>query len=111
MSMVNPLQYLFNPRGKMPAPGSDVTVNASYFEDDGLGAHGAGWRFVIDLADITSSHMVVVPGNSGHPRSPFYNNNIDLWLTGELYQTGLEAPYQTGLNPPHEGEPLTLVPE
>lgn len=102
LSSVSPLHLLFNPRGRLATPGSAVTVNAANFNASGLTNHGAGWRFVIDLVDITSSYMIVAPGNSGHPRSPFYQNNIDLWIAGELYQTSLHIPRNS-----HE---LRLVP-
>jgi penicillin amidase len=92
LSSITPLNLLFNPRGRIAAPGSSLTVNQAAFNRDGLTTNGAGWRFVIDLADSGNSHMVVVPGNSGHPRSRFYHNNIDLWIKGGLYETGLEMP-------------------
>jgi penicillin amidase len=102
LSSVSPLHFLFNPQGRVAAPGSDVSVNMANFNDDGLVTHGAGWRFVIDLDDIRTSHMIVAPGNSGHPRSPFYHNNIERWIEGDLYLTGLDVP---------EGSVLTLLPK
>ncbi|MCL2839760.1 MAG: penicillin acylase family protein [Defluviitaleaceae bacterium] len=92
LSNVSPLHILFNPRDRIATPGSGVTVNQAAFARDGLTTNGAGWRFVIDLGDTNTSHMIVAPGNSGHPRSPFYHNNIDLWIEGGLYETSLNIP-------------------
>ena len=92
LSSVSPLHLLFNPRGRVAAPGSGVTVNQAAFATDGLTTNGAGWRFAIDMGDSGTSHMIVAPGNSGHPRSRFYHNNIDMWVEGKLYETGLTVP-------------------
>ena len=101
LSQQSPLNWLFNPRGRVASPGSATTVNKADFTDDGLNNHGAGWRFVIDLADRGNSYMIVAPGNSGHPRSPFYRDQIDNWTGGILNRTGM--------NLPKEGSRLKLV--
>lgn len=102
LSSVTPLNLLFNPRGNLESPGSAVTVRAANFNQNGLNNHGAGWRFVIDMADTSTSQMIVAPGNSGHPRSPFYHNNIDRWIEGSLYETGPSSA---------SGATLILIPE
>jgi len=44
-----------------------------------LAADGASYREVLDVADWDRSIVANVPGQSGQPGSPFYNNLLKLW--------------------------------
>ena len=45
--------------------------------------HGAGLRAIFDLADPDGTQAVVYPGQSGHPLSPHYADQADLWAAGD----------------------------
>lgn len=95
------LKPFFNPRGRLASAGSDVTVRAATNNQSGLNNHGASWRFVADLNDMTKTWQIVAPGISGHPASPYYQDQINRWLEGELYLVDQVA---------YSGKTLTLVP-
>ncbi len=101
LSSVSFLRPIFNPEGRKPSPGTNTTVCAASWRDDGLNNHGASWRFVRDLSQPDFAWHIVAPGNSGHPLSPYYHKQIDRWIQGEQYQT-----YVTGF----AGDTLTLKP-
>ncbi|WP_404333151.1 penicillin acylase family protein [Mesobacillus maritimus] len=102
LSSVSPLQYLFNSKGGVPTGGSSVTVQAAAFTRDGTVNHGASWRFVVDMSDLMTSYHLVGPGQSGHVKSKWYDNQFEEWIEGQYHQTTLSVP---------EGETLTLIPQ
>lgn len=59
--------------------GSKSTVNAI------SEANGPSWRMVIELGKKVKGHGVYPGGQSGNPGSPFYDNMIDTWANGKLY--------------------------
>lgn len=66
-----------------PRGGDGTTLNAT-----GSGpwqTHGASFREVIDLADWDRSTMINVPGQSGQPGSPYYDNLYPLWADGKYH--------------------------
>jgi penicillin amidase len=68
---------LFN-RGPVERPGDANTVNAA----GGGGfrqSSGASFRMVIDLADWDNSTATSVPGQSGQPLSPHYDDLLESW--------------------------------
>lgn len=44
--------------------------------------HGAGYRAVYDLGDLSRSRFVIAPGQSGHPLSPHYADLLPTWRDG-----------------------------
>lgn len=53
---------------------------------DALGeTNGPSWRMVIELGKTPKGHGVFPGGESGNPGSPFYDNMIDTWASGKLY--------------------------
>ena len=42
-------------------------------------------RFIADLSDWNRTLGMLVPGQSGHPASPTYANNIESWFRGEYH--------------------------
>jgi penicillin G amidase len=71
--------------GPRPMGGSGYTVwNANYDEDFQL-TSGASWRMVIDVGEWDNSLAMSVPGQSGDPESPFYDNLLDMFIKGEYF--------------------------
>ena len=78
--------YFLNP-SSVPIGGSNITVQAAGFTEDGSVDHGASWRFVADLADLSSAHHIVGPGQSGHMKSEWFHNQVDDWAEGTYHET------------------------
>ncbi|WP_449537352.1 penicillin acylase family protein [Ferdinandcohnia sp. Marseille-Q9671] len=88
LSAIKPLHYLFNSNGTTPIGGSAITVAAASFnKKTGLVTHGAAWRSVTDLSNLSQSYNVVGPGQSGHVLSKFYHDQINDWTTGKYHIT------------------------
>ncbi|MES2418010.1 MAG: penicillin acylase family protein [Bacteroidota bacterium] len=64
---------------KLVIGGGKSTINAL------SETNGPSWRMVIELGKIPKGHGVYPGGQSGNPGSPFYDNMIDTWATGKLY--------------------------
>ena len=64
---------------KLLIGGSKSTVNALSENN------GPSWRMVIELGKTPKGHGVYPGGQSGNPGSPFYDNMIDTWAEGKLY--------------------------
>jgi penicillin amidase len=97
------LKFFFNREKPIPIGGSQVTVQAASFEEDGIVNHGASWRFVIDLSDIENGQHIVGPGQAGHFKSRWYHDQINDWVEGKYHTTTL-----TELK---EGDTLVLSPK
>jgi penicillin G amidase len=79
------LAALFD-RGPFPRPGDGSTVDATYFPAvsfDQLA--GASYREIFDLSDWDNGVGVNVPGQSGQPGSPHYDDLLSLWLRGQYF--------------------------
>jgi len=57
--------------------------------------HGAGLRIITDLADLASSQMIAVPGQSGNPLSPHFSNLLRRWRDFDYLMPGKAAPVAT----------------
>ena len=101
LSSVGPLGLLFNSKGSLAVGGSGVTVQAAAFTEDGTVNHGGSWRFVADTADLTKSYHLVGPGQSGHVKSEWYNDQIEDWVKGIYHETDMKLVegHQLWLNP------------
>jgi penicillin G amidase len=64
------LQYPAYPRGG----NGNTTNNTGFSATDLLVRAGASYRQVIDVGNWDASTMTNSPGQSGNPRSPFYDN-------------------------------------
>ncbi|MBO1913702.1 penicillin acylase family protein, partial [Microvirga sp. 3-52] len=78
-------EHFLNPK-KQPIGGSNVTVQAAAFKTDGTVDHGAPWRFVADLSDLSTSYQIVGPGQSGHMKSKWFHSQVDNWLNGVYHE-------------------------
>ena len=81
----------FNREKPVPIGGSQVTVQAASYGDNGIVNHGASWRFVIDTKDMSNGYHIVGPGQSGHFRSDWYHDQIDDWVSGTYHTTTLNT--------------------
>ncbi len=89
LGAVRALRSFLN-RGPSPVGGDANTVRHAAFgqgkSDDrghprfGPVARGPNYRFVVDTGDWDEAWSVVAPGQSGHPASPHYDDELDLWL-------------------------------
>lgn len=97
LGSINPLHLLFNPK-PVPVDGSRVTVGAAGFNSStGVVNHGAPWRTIVDLSDLSTSYHVVGPGQSGHVLSLWYHDQITGWASGQYHETYLtEKEYTNG---------------
>lgn len=79
----HPLAAAFD-LASVPRGGDGSTVNAT-----GGGnlrqTGGASYRIVVDFADFDNSVATSVPGQSGQPGSPFYDNLLPLWAEGKYF--------------------------
>lgn len=80
------LAKYFNAK-KVPIGGSKVTVQAAEDDKDGNVDHGASWRFVADVSDLSSAYHIVGPGQSGHVKSDWYQDQVMDWANGDFHET------------------------
>ena len=80
------LAAYFNAK-KVPIGGSKVTVQAADNDAAGNVDHGASWRFVVDAGDLSSAYHIVGPGQSGHVKSDWYQDQVMDWANGDYHQT------------------------
>ena len=53
--------------------------------------HGPSWRYVVELGDRPRGYGIYPGGQSGFPGSVHYDQFLDAWVKGDLYQ--LNFPY------------------
>lgn len=94
--------YFLNP-SHVPIGGSNITVQAAGFAADGSVDHGASWRFVADMKDLSSAHHIVGPGQSGHMKSKWFHNQVNDWAEGDYHETMVNGDIQ-------DSHTLTLKP-
>jgi len=80
------LAAYFNAK-KVPIGGSKVTVQAADNDLAGNVNHGASWRFVADVGDLSSAYHIVGPGQSGHVKSDWYQDQVMDWANGNYHET------------------------
>ncbi|TQR21847.1 penicillin acylase family protein [Psychrobacillus vulpis] len=84
------LAYLLNPKS-VPIGGSNITVQAAAFDENGNVDHGASWRFVADLSDLKQAYHIVGPGQSGHMQSRWYQDQVMDWANGKYHITVIDG--------------------
>ncbi|MCA1731449.1 MAG: penicillin acylase family protein, partial [Actinobacteria bacterium] len=85
LGIVKPLQGILN-RGPYPFGGDANTIRLAAFRSGEPGrpsfgpiTTGPNYRFVVDTGDWNRAWSVVSPGQSGHPASANYDDQISLW--------------------------------
>lgn len=71
--------------GPKPMGGGNYTVGRAGHNEDFQLTHGASWRMVIDVGEWNNSLAMNVPGQSGDPESPFYDNLLEMFVNGEYF--------------------------
>lgn len=96
LSSASPILQRFLDPKKQPVGGSGITVQAASFKDDGSANHGASWRFVADLDDLSKAYHIVGPGQSGHVKSQWFHDQADDWVRGDFHETVLDGDVKDG---------------
>jgi penicillin amidase len=79
--------------------GSAESVNAT------RGGNGPSWRMVVELGPEVKGWGVYPGGQSGNPGSPYYDDMVDPWRTGQLFELNFlqdepsDYKYQITMNP------------
>jgi penicillin amidase len=71
--------------GPVGRPGDVHTPNNTRHDDNFRQVHGASYRQVFDLADWDRGVATSVPGQSGQPGSPHYDDLLPLWAEGKYF--------------------------
>lgn len=75
-----------------PTGGDGETVNRAGYRGEAGGmfgnVHGAGFRGVFDLADPAAAFVVIATGQSGHPMSRHWADQMPAWRDGALLRLG-----------------------
>lgn len=73
-------------RGPVERPGDDDVVQATYFHEDSFDqVSGASYREIFDLSDWDNALAINVPGQSGQPDSPHFDDLLPLWSKGAYF--------------------------
>jgi penicillin G amidase len=72
-------------RGPVARGGDGNTVNNTSPGPDYQQANGASFRQILDLSDWDRSVATNVPGQSGDPSSPHYDDLLPLWAEGRYF--------------------------
>ena len=79
-----PLRWLFG-RGPVPVDGDGTTVMRTSY--DRLNRFGVweypSWRQLFEVGNWDESRVILPAGQSGHPFSPFYFDQNEMWRTGQ----------------------------
>lgn len=65
--------------------GDATTVNVTGGGSNFRQTHGASFREILDLSDWDNSVAINVPGQSGQPASPHYQDLLKLWADGKYF--------------------------
>ena len=80
-------------RGPLPRPGDNSTVDATYFGGSSFDQlAGASYREIFDLSDWDNDVAVNVPGQSGQPASPHYDDLLQFWTSGRYFPLRYSKP-------------------
>jgi penicillin amidase len=74
--------------GPFPSPGDGVTINLGFYRHSNPYRHivGPSLRMIVDLSDPPRSRFILSSGQSGHPFSPHYADQLELWRRGDYIQ-------------------------
>lgn len=81
-----PIRAMVN-RGPFPLPGGSAVVDANGWNASaGFAVNWApSMRMVVDLSDLDASTWVNQTGQSGHPYSAHYTDQLDAWSSGATF--------------------------
>ena len=83
-SGVGPIEWLFN-RGPKGTSGGGAIVNATGWNAaEGYQVNAVpSMRMIVDMSNLDASRWVQLTGNSGHAFHPNYDDQFELWRTGQ----------------------------
>jgi len=88
LGIIPPFKWFWN-RGPFPYPGDVSTVDPGYFnninEKPYKVTEGASMRHIIDFGDPSGARFVISTGESERWLSPYYDNQLKLWLKVETH--------------------------
>jgi penicillin amidase len=82
--------------------GDNATLSRGTYRIDGghfPHVHGPTLRAVIDLADLNDSRFLIVPGQSGHPMSSHYSDQLKDWRDNRPFRLDSDSPWVLTLAP------------
>jgi len=74
--------------GPAPRDGEDFTLNVAGGKDV---THGPSQRLVVEMGNPIRAFIVNFGGQSGHPGSPHYQDQLDEWLAGKYFEVRFAA--------------------
>ncbi len=93
-------------RGGVPVRGDGLTVCNTGTDPNWGASLGAGYRMIADLADDQAALWAIdAGGESGHPGSPHYDDQLEPWLTAQYHCLTLPA-----TPPAANSRSLTILP-
>lgn len=91
-------------RGGLPVKGDGLTVCNTGNDPNWGASMGAGYRLIADLSDEAGGLWAIdAGGESGHPGSPHYDDQLIDWITAQYHYISLTVP-------PANSEVLKFVP-
>jgi penicillin amidase len=83
-SGIGPIEWLFNV-GPAGVSGGDAIVNATGWDaSKGYEVDAVpSMRMIVDLSNLDASRWIQLTGNSGHAFHPNYDDQFELWRTGQ----------------------------
>lgn len=83
-SGIAPIEWVFN-RGPRGTSGGGAIVNATGWSADvGYQVDAApSMRMIVDMSNLDASRWIQLSGNSGHAFHPNYDDQFELWRTGQ----------------------------
>jgi penicillin amidase len=88
--------------GPLPSRGDGMTIDSGFYRHSNPFDHviGPALRMIIDTGHWERSGFVLPAGQSGHPLSPHYRDQLDLWLRGRRLSLFLDdnAQFERCLN-------------
>lgn len=87
------IAWYMNPK-QVPVGGSRTTVQAASNKSTGEVDHGASWRYVVDLSNLSNAQHIVGPGQSGHRKSIWYDDQVQDWVDGHYHITSITGDYR-----------------
>ncbi len=86
LGKIGPLRPVFN-RGPYPTGGNWNTIDSGAYYPDSAYVMGLGpaYRIINDLSDWDATRSIIPTGQSGHPYSPHYDDQIAPWLAVEYH--------------------------
>ena len=91
---VKPMNHLFNVGPQSVMGGFETVNNISFIMDDTIRYdinHGPAMRIILDFNDLDNAISINPSGQSGHPMSPHYDDQFQMYNTGEYRKMLMNA--------------------